>query len=66
MNKVFLFGENVEGYRIPVLNEREIRATAWRILIAFFNFRVDSILEDETGSVFTKHTPSFARLFILL
>ena len=28
MNKVIQFGENVEGYSIPVLNEREIRASA--------------------------------------
>jgi len=28
MSKVFKFGEDVEGYVIPVLNEREIRATA--------------------------------------
>lgn len=28
MNKVIQFGEKVEGYDIPVLNEREIRASA--------------------------------------
>ena len=28
MNKVIKFGEDVEGYNIPVLNEREIRASA--------------------------------------
>jgi hypothetical protein len=28
MNKVIQFGEHVEGYSIPVLNEREIRASA--------------------------------------
>src|SRR5471030_239671 len=28
MKKVIQFGENVEGYNIPVLNEREIRASA--------------------------------------
>jgi len=28
MNKIIKFGENVEGYNIPVLNEREIRAAA--------------------------------------
>ena len=28
MNNVFQFGETVEGYSIPVLNEREIRASA--------------------------------------
>jgi len=28
MNKVIKFGEDIEGYNIPVLNEREIRAAA--------------------------------------
>ncbi len=28
MNKIIRFGEDVEGYSIPVLNEREIRASA--------------------------------------
>lgn len=28
MNRIFKFGENVAGYSIPVLNEREIRAAA--------------------------------------
>jgi hypothetical protein len=28
MNKIIKFGEDVEGYNIPVLNEREIRASA--------------------------------------
>jgi len=28
MNKIIQFGEHVEGYDIPVLNEREIRAAA--------------------------------------
>lgn len=28
MSKIIKFGENVEGYDIPVLNEREIRASA--------------------------------------
>jgi hypothetical protein len=28
MSKIFQFGEHVEGYRVPVLNEREVRASA--------------------------------------
>jgi hypothetical protein len=28
MNKIFGFGEHVEGYAVPVLNEREVRASA--------------------------------------
>ena len=39
MGKTFKFGEDVEGYNIPVLNEREIRAAAgilfFVVLIAF-------------------------------
>ena len=35
MNRAFQFGENVSGYNIPVLNEREIRASAgiWFLFI---------------------------------
>ncbi|MEO7263587.1 MAG: DUF4395 domain-containing protein [Ferruginibacter sp.] len=32
----FQFGENVEGYNIPVLNEREIRASAGILFLATF------------------------------
>jgi len=39
MSKIIKFGEDVEGYNIPVLNEREIRAAAgilfFVVLIAF-------------------------------
>ncbi len=36
MNKLFKFGEDVEGYSIPVLNEREIRAAAGVLFLATF------------------------------
>lgn len=36
MNKIIQFGENVEGYNIPVLNEREIRAAAGILFLATF------------------------------
>ena len=36
MNKTLQFGENVEGYDIPVLNEREIRASAGILFLATF------------------------------
>ena len=36
MSKVFKFGEDVEGYNIPVLNEREIRAAAGILFIMMF------------------------------
>lgn len=36
MNKIIQFGEKVEGYNIPVLNEREIRAAAGILFLATF------------------------------
>ena len=35
-NKVIKFGEDVEGYNIPVLNEREIRASAGILFVCMF------------------------------
>jgi hypothetical protein len=36
MSKIIQFGENVEGYNIRVLNEREIRAAAGMLFLATF------------------------------
>jgi len=36
MNKHIKFGEDVEGYNIPVLNEREIRAAAGMLFLLMF------------------------------
>jgi Domain of unknown function (DUF4395) len=36
MDKLIKFGEDVEGYNIPVLNEREIRASAGILFLATF------------------------------
>jgi hypothetical protein len=36
MKKIFKFGEDVEGFNIPVLNEREIRAAAGILFLATF------------------------------
>lgn len=36
MSKIFQFGEKVEGYNIPVLNEREIRAAAGILFVLMF------------------------------
>lgn len=36
MNKIIKFGEEVEGYNIPVLNEREVRAAAGILFLATF------------------------------
>ncbi|MCB0743787.1 MAG: DUF4395 domain-containing protein, partial [Ignavibacteriae bacterium] len=36
MKKIIQFGEKVEGYSIPVLNEREIRAAAGIMFLFMF------------------------------
>ena len=36
MNRLIQFGENADGYNIPVLNEREIRASAGILFLAVF------------------------------
>ena len=36
MKKIIKFGEDVEGYDIPVLNEREIRAAAGILFLIMF------------------------------
>jgi hypothetical protein len=36
MSKIMKFGEGVEGYNIPVLNEREIRAAAGILFVMMF------------------------------
>lgn len=36
MKRVKQFGETVEGYNIPVLNEREIRASAGILYLVMF------------------------------
>jgi hypothetical protein len=36
MKNVIQFGENVEGFSVPVLNEREIRASAGILFLAMF------------------------------
>ena len=36
MNSIIKFGENIEGYNIPVLNEREIRASAGLLFLLMF------------------------------
>lgn len=36
MNRLIKFGENVNGYNIPVLNEREIRASAGILFLFMF------------------------------
>jgi len=36
LNKIVKFGEDVEGYNIPVLNEREIRAAAGILFLMMF------------------------------
>lgn len=44
MNKIIQFGETVEGYNIPVLNEREIRAAAGLLFVMMFVSVLDAVL----------------------
>ena len=45
MNKVIRFGEDVKGYEIPVLNEREVRATAGILFLFAFSAILLAILK---------------------
>lgn len=47
MSKVFRFGENVDGYSIPVLNEREVRATAGILFLFAFLAILMAILKGD-------------------
>ena len=44
MGKIFQFGEYFEGYSIPVLNEREIRAAAGILFLLMFTAIITVIL----------------------
>ena len=46
MNKIIKFGEDVEGYNIPVLNEREIRASAGILFLFAFIAITMAVLGD--------------------
>ena len=46
MNKIIGFGENVEGYDIPVLNEREIGATAGILFLLMYTSIMIVIFEN--------------------
>ena len=45
MGKIFKFGEEVDGYTIPVLNEREIRAAAGILFVLMFTSILMAILK---------------------
>jgi hypothetical protein len=47
MNHLLRFGENVEGYSIPVLNEREIRAAAGMLFLMMFISVMVVILKED-------------------
>jgi hypothetical protein len=46
-NKIFQFGEHSEGYNIPVLNEREIRAAAGILFVVMFISVMFAILKGD-------------------
>lgn len=68
MKKVVQFGENVEGYNIPVLNEREIRAAAGILFLVIFSalmlilFKSDFLLAKYAITLFL--TDFIVRVFI--
>ncbi len=45
MNKIIKFGEDVAGYNIPVLNEREIRAAAGILFLIMFISILTAVLK---------------------
>ena len=47
MNRIIKFGEDVEGYNIPVLNEREIRAAAGILFLIMFTSILVVILKGD-------------------
>jgi len=47
MKKFIQFGENVEGYNIPVLNEREIRAAAGILFLLMFTAILTVVLKGD-------------------
>jgi hypothetical protein len=47
VNKVIKFGEDIEGYNIPVLNEREIRASAGILFLALSTSLVLIIVKED-------------------
>ena len=47
MSKIIQFGETVEGYDIPVLNEREIRAGAGILFVLMFVAILTAILKQD-------------------
>lgn len=47
MNPIIKFGENIEGYNIPVLNEREIRAAAGILFLMMFISILTAVLQGE-------------------
>ena len=64
MNKIVKFGEDVEGYNIPVLNEREIRASAG-ILFLFVFMSLMLIIFKQNFSLIKYVISSFLLDFII-
>jgi hypothetical protein len=47
MSKIIKFGEDIEGYDIPVLIEREIRAAAGILFLIMFNSVLLAVLKSD-------------------
>ncbi|MBN2803215.1 MAG: DUF4395 domain-containing protein [Deltaproteobacteria bacterium] len=68
MNKIFKFGEEVDGYNIPVLNEREIRAASGLLFLMMYTTiniigSTNNFVPFKYGVVFF-FTDFFIRVFI--
>ena len=59
MQKFIQFGENIDGYSIPVLNEREIRASAGILFIVLF-FAIMYVLFEQDFQLFKIFCFSFS------
>jgi len=51
LKKIIKFGEDVEGYNIPVLNEREIRAAAGILFLATFTSLMFILFKGNFGPI---------------
>jgi len=57
---VFQFGERVEGYPIPVLNEREIRAGAGLLFLLMF-VAILRVIREPPSPLFAPPPPALAK-----
>ena len=64
MNRIIQFGEKVEGYDIPVLNEREIRAAAGILFLILFYSALNALYFNDF--VLVKYTVTFFLIDLII